>query len=297
MLAKTAPVTVIFVLFLFVSCYQDITLDLEEPDIRPVVFGMAKAGKPIDVIVQKSYSLLTFTDTLDKNIKTDISLFVNDEFKEVLYIKNNHYYSQYIPQFHDKLKISFQWKGREISAKSTIPEPINIDSVKYIRKNSDGSKSFYLYFKDNEQASDYYELAATALYSNDTMHNIVSFLWLNSKSPLIGNEEDMTDYYSYRSMQYSDTLFNGKKLALLFDISGPYLNENEILHNITLSLSIVSREYYLYEISFMKNQRAQTPDIFFGDTEYINVYSNITNGYGFFKTLSTDKKDITSYFK
>jgi hypothetical protein len=276
---------------LFNACYRDITLDLQEPDIRPAVFGMARAGKPIELIVLKSYPLLTFTDTLNKYIFTNISLLVNDEFKEILYLKNNRYYSNYIPQPADKLKISFEWEGKEISAEETVPAQVKIDSVCYVKDNSD-TKSFYLYFKDFAENQDYYAVSALVKHKfNDDY--LLNYTWIISKSPLIGNEEDMSDYYYYESLMFSDTLFNGKEVALLIDISKTISGIEEL----TLSLERVDKDYYKYANSVLKNDRAQTPDLFLGDAEYINVHSNIKNGYGIFKAFTINSKDITEYFR
>jgi len=288
----------VFLALIFInsSCYQDIVLDLQEPDIRPVVFGMATADKPIDVTVQKSYPLLTNTDTLDKNILTDISLFVNNELKENLQLKNKHYYSNYITRAEDKIEISFEWEGTQISAEGTVPKQVKIDSLNYLYDDSEG-KNFNLFFTDDESSHNYYALSVRIKYKTDSLGIKTDFFYVTSKSPLIGNEEDFSDYYVYQSLLFTDTLFNGKAVNLVINTGKLYLYNDENLINISLYLSNISKDYYLYVKSFMKNQRAQTPDIFFDNTEYINVHSNINNGYGIFKIFTIDTKDITNYFR
>lgn len=261
-----------------------------------MVFGIVRAGKPVDILVQKSYPLLTYTDTLDKNILTDISLSVNDELKETLYRQNNHYFSKYIPQSGDKIKISFEWQGKEISTEGEIPKSIQIDSVQYLSNDSEG-KNFNLFFKDDFEEHNYYDVSVSIRYKNDSLGVLTDFYFVTSKSPLIGNEEDLSDYYDYQSLLFSDTLFNGRNVKLLIKVSALYLSYDEELINVNLHLSKIDKDYYMYVKSFLKNQAAQTPGIFNGNTEYINVHSNIKNGYGIVKFFSIDTKDITTYYK
>jgi hypothetical protein len=122
-------------------------------------------------------------------------------------------------------------------------------------------------------------------------------LLTTSNSPLIGNEEDMSDYYDYQSLMFSDALFNGNEINLSLIIYDPYLNDDELLTGVKLYLSNITEDYYRFTKTFLKNQRAQSPSIFYGDLEYINVYSNIKNGYGLFKTFSTDSVDISQAFR
>ena len=282
-------------LFLLVTnsaCDKDITLDLLPPDIRPVVFGVAQAGKPIDLIVYKSYPLLEYTDTLDQNILTDISLFVNGNFQEVLTYRNNHYYSNYLPKAQDNLKISFNWQSIEISAESIIPNKIKIDSVLFVKKTFDNQRVFNVYFADDIRFKNYYAITVDYNYIEYT-ENKTAYLTTTSSSPLIGNEEDMSDYYDYQSLLFSDALFNGISLTLNINIYAPYLNEDETFVDVKLYLSNITEDYYNYVKTFLKNQRAQNPSFFFGDLEYINVHSNIKNGYGLFKTFSLDSVDIS----
>ena len=295
---KAKPITVfVLILFIFSACYQDITLDLQEPDIRPAVFGIARAGKPVDVIVNKSYPLLTFTDTLDQSIQTEISLFVNNKFKEQLNYQNKHYYSNYIPQVNDLLKIKFEWNGKEISAEEKVPAQIKIDSVQYLNRTSEGL-NFYVHFKDNYSEKNYYAISAKYTYRDDSSKLHTSFIYSpTSKSPLIGNEEDLSDYFDSQSLLFTDTLFNGKNIALQINFGNLYLSSDETLISVKLFLESIDKDYYLYVKSFLKNQRAQNPDLFLGDAEYINVHSNINNGYGIFKVFTMDSKDITEYFR
>jgi hypothetical protein len=287
----------IILIIIITSCYKDITLDLQEPDIRPVVFGLAMAGKPLDVVVQKSYALLDYSDTTDKNMNVDISLFVNNQLKETLYRKGIHYFSNYIPQPSDKLKISFKNDEKEICAEGIVPHQIKIDSLIYLNEDSEG-KNFNIFFKDYPDEDNYYAISAVIKYRNDSLGIRTDYIYyVTSKSPLIGNEEDLSDYYDYQSLLFTDTLFKGKAVKLAISLGKLYLSTDETLININLYLSNINKDYYLYVKSFLKNQGAQTPDIFLGNTDYINVHSNINNGYGIFKVFTTDKIDITDYFR
>ncbi len=279
-------------LIINLSCDKDIRLDLPPTDIRPVVFGMAQTDKPVDLIVYKSYPLLEYTDTLDQNIVTDISLFVNGNFQEILTYRNKHYYSSYLPKTQDNLKISFNWQSIEISAESIIPNKIKIDSILFVKRTFDNQRVFNVYFADDIRFKNYYAITADYNYIEYT-ENKNAYLTTTSSSPLVGNEEDMSNYYDYQSLLFSDALFNGLSLNLNINIYAPYLNEDEAFVGVKLYLSNITEDYYNYVKTFLKNQRAQTPSFFFGDLEYINVHSNIKNGYGLFKTFSLDSVDIS----
>ena len=285
-----------FIILFFAACEKEISLDLPPADIRPVVYAMAQAGKPIDLIVYKSYPLLTYTDTLNKNIKTDISLFVNNQFQEILTYTNNHYYSRYLPKHQDILKIVFNWENKEISAESIIPNEIKIDSVKFIKKTYENIRVFKVYFADEAEFRNYYGITIACYAENDIISRNY-YLPTTCNSPLIGDEEDLSDFYDYQSLLFSDALFNGTELNLAINIEDTYLNEDERLTDVKFYLTNISEDYYQYVKTYLKNQRAQNPDFSFGDLEYVNVHSNINNGYGFFKAFALDTVNITQSFQ
>jgi len=280
----------------FSACEQKIDLDLPQAEIKPVVYGLACAGKPIKVTVQKSITTTTFSDTLDLHILVDISLYVNEVFQEKLNYKNQLYQSNYIPKTGDLVGIKFNWQGENIEATVQIPQSVKIDSVVHRDKvyfdNLAGEffQGLQLYFSDLANSEDYYEVGIRT-FSKDTDGTAVvaQASEYSSQDPIIV-QEDIVEYEP-NTLVFSDLLFNGKQANPTFNFYLRIINEPE-WYDSRLYLLKISKEYYEYQKKLAKNQWAQRPDMFNGSIEFVNVPSNVKNAYGIFKGYSIDSVDI-----
>lgn len=193
------------------------------------------------------------------------------------------YYQYCILTLPPKLEITYNinvsYPGLDpISATARIPEIVPIlDSYlsDYESINDEGEKlnEIKIKFQDPATAANYYKFEGVFnngsridFYSTDPV--IDKFEEYNYSDDLLPNLEDESNFIN-------DELFNGETYELKILIKEKDIKEDTV---ITVELATVSKEYYLYHTTRIR-QKIASDDPF---SEPVQVYNNIEGGYGIF---------------
>ena len=231
-----------------------------------------------------------------------ITLFADGKFDQIL--KYNGIYgsqSNYYPKVGIEYRILVEKEGFEsVTAKGIIPEKVLIKDTKLtpfaaLDELKNPLSQLSMIFDDPAGQQNFYEIiilqdqnesSKFKLYSNDQVITSESYY----PSPVA------FDAKQPNRLLFSDKLFNGNLHKLEVTYRAPlvilggkkYINR----HLIFLIFRSISKDYYLYYTSLLKQMNDVRPEILFGAAEPSTVFSNIQNGYGVFAGYSEDNRTI-----
>ncbi len=282
---------------LLFSCTKEVDLDIPELPQKVVVNSLFCPDSAIKVHV----SLSTQIKNPNINYVENASCFL---YENDLLIKtfgtqiNGYYNSFYNPKAGKKYKIEVVVPGFEkVWAETSIPFlPDSLSGIYYkdgVQTDAETlNTSLEISFIDDQNVPNYYEPMLNPFRFQDSKQTDQSIL---SDSEL--EFEPLTFYFS-------DLLFNGlkKKLVingagkLVYSFNGTIFFDEFYFHE----FKIVSQEYYNFRKSWTKHLYNQNSDahyddpltlLFLGDP--IEMYSNVTNGYGIFAGYNRQAVTIT----
>jgi hypothetical protein len=181
----------------------------------------------------------------------------------------------------------------QVASFDQVPSKIIIESVELDTKNKverDHSTYYPLYitFSDPPAVRNYYMAHGfvTIRYSfGEGNHMQEDHFWvqLESDDPLIQNENP-NDFYYHSDLLFTDFGFDGKqetRLKLLADVGYlDYIFKNNQVHFAEFQLSLLNTTEAFYRYVRSKNLQEGAKGNPFA--EPVQVYNNITNGYGIF---------------
>ncbi|NLJ43797.1 MAG: DUF4249 family protein, partial [Bacteroidales bacterium] len=131
----------------------------------------------------------------------------------------------------------------------------------------------------------FYEVQLSAKYIID---NNYTSIWFKKNSDPIITSTGLLDY-NPKTLIFTDKMFDGKHCSVkIYFATQAYAD-----YNLTITFRSVSESYYKYKERQFAYLFSLENDIFSGMSEPINLYSNITGGYGIFAGYSSDEKIIT----
>ncbi len=302
----------LFLLFSFLflySCTKTVSIDIPDIKKKSTLFSLVGNGNQIQVRIGKSYGILEYAPEYSQggqnySCNSVIALSVNGNYIENLSKIDECYYTSinYIPKTNDVIDIvAFVNNSDTLISTTTVPEPVALTSAQlldsaFIDQDGAYNSQVTIGFKDDPDQENYYEVYFM-IHCNDSISGkgeYYGMYYYNSKSPIIINE-DILDYEP-RSIVFSDELFNGDKTEIPISFIYPNIDEN-LCENQDSSLVLIvyflniSKEYYLYRKSLYKHLFAQHANILNGTIEPVNMYSNVSGGYGIFAgySLYTEK--------
>jgi hypothetical protein len=289
----------------FTSCSKEVNIKIPAVKSKPVAFALVENHKPIRLLFNKSYGILDYVDSSRMHSGSAVvKLYVNNRFTERLSYGDGYFHSfNYLPRPLDTLLIKVWPKGSDdiLSAQTTIPRLVKIDTA-YLRDSAYTDKDGVVYsrvslqFKDVPNKTNYYEIymRAKCLTSPSPVYeNITGYV---SDNPIIVNEgiidrpgpvnnDDLYDYEP-ETVVFSDTLFqNGTaNLSISFERPCTYVfgQPSSCKYILSVYLSNVTKEYYEYRKFLYKHMISKESNFWSGYVEPVQMYSNITGGYGVF---------------
>lgn len=296
----------------FYSCEKEIIFKGETVEPEIVLNSYLTTDSVVSCLLTKSRFFLSNQSGFDSISNADVSVYVNDAFKEKLnYVISGYYRGTYIPKAGDKIKllVVVPESEKQVEGTAFIPQPSNILSVdttlfinfidtiyqdKGVIAGFHFSKNCDIKLKINDQGDvdNYYRLVAKRRAKNywdesqEYYDYFVSFK-LEGMDTQSGNLFDLFEGGENYSDEHllTDELFNGKEFVFRFliDYSYDYVKpEYEELFNlqnneeIVLNLQTITKDMYLY----LKSKQAadNIADGLFA--EPVQIYNNITNGIG-----------------
>jgi hypothetical protein len=291
--------------FLLSSCGKEMEIEIDIRE-KPASLVVNSTLVPFNVPIPKflgielSSSISIFDTISPSPIKNaTVLLYKNNVFVDTLQYNSNHkmYPLGYTKPFEGPLpgdiyEINILAEGfRQISAKTTIPEKVEIISfqiipVAFIDELGGAWSEVILTFKDPPGISNYYEIVVGEIDFDPT-----GFFSLFSYEKIITEESyypstlriDLKKPYY---LLFNDSSFNGEEKTLSFYYYPPQFGDNIeryiSRHLGNIQLKNVSEEYYFFKTSYLQGLYNQKENALYGMGEPMNVFTNIENGYGVF---------------
>ncbi len=214
----------------------------------------------------------------------------------------------YLPKEGNEYSYKIVYKGRQIIAKSSMPQPAQIIDAYYCMVDFSNNIGEHmkvpettLKFYDDPHQKNYYEIVFMdgKSFQIDYYFNDIAYGPL-IKDPILINEGDMdllpTTYF------FSDEMFDGDTCELVLPKGGrgfynDYTGEYECNDGNYIVLRTVSEEYYLYRKFWTRhlyNQQnsgdIQDPIAMLFQGQPVPMYTNVEQGLGVFAAYSQHKK-------
>ena len=281
----------ILILFVLISslssCKKVIDIELPATDPKIVVNSFFTDNSRIKVHLSKSIGIL---ESAAPDI-TDASVLLreNDDIIDTMYLESGYYYSHILAEKNKDYSLEVIATGMEtVFCEDIIPEKAVLQSytcTDSVLINEDGLtiNELKLDFQDFPGPS-FYEVE---LEANDVVYNYNQGLWFEKNSDPIITSTGLLDY-NPRTLVFTDKMFDGKHCSVkIYFASNPWSD-----YKLKISFRSISESYYKYKEKQIAYLFSLRQDIFSGMSEPINLYSNITGGYGIFAGYSSDEKVI-----
>lgn len=268
-----------------ISCKKVIDLELPYTDPRIVVNSFFTDNSPIKVHLSESLGILknNFPEC------TDASVIVRENgiIIDTMYQESGYYYSHIQAEKNKKYALEIIAPGMEtVLCEDLIPEKTILQS--YVCADSiyiDGDG-----FIINELKLDFEDPAGPSFYEVElkaVVNNYETGVWFMKNSDPIITTTGLLDY-NPRTIIFPDDMFDGKHCSVkIYFATRDYRD-----YKLKIIFRSVSASYYKYKEKQFAYLFSLENDIFRGMSEPINLYSNITGGYGIFAGYSTDEKTI-----
>ena len=296
------PAYILLYSFLMISCTfctKIIEINIPPHESKVVVNSLFTDGNRFRVHLSKTVSAFEYsTPPVENGL---VRLFCNDEEIENLIFNNGYYYSNIEAEQGEKYSLIVSVPEMEsVSSEDIIPEKTLIES--YVHRDSimmDDNNypvmQFEMTFTDKPEPN-FYELSIIAQYYVAGFQNRHPVWFKNISDPILVST-GLLDYHP-ESLVFTDELFEGKETTIQANYSiqtgeiplidgGP-----EYSYLLYVSFRSISESYYKYirkQIIYRYNLES---NIFTGLPDPIQLYSNISGGYGIFAGYSSDNKII-----
>lgn len=269
------------------SCQKVIDIELPETEPKIVVNSFFTENSRIKVHLSKSIGILqsNFPECTDALVMVK----ENNTIIDTMYLEAGYYYSHILAEKNKDYSLEINAPGVETAfCEDIIPEKIDLQG--YVCSDSiliDGDG-----FIINELKLDFEDLSGPSFYeveleAHDVIHNYKMGLWFMKNSDPIITSTGLLDY-NPRTLIFTDDMFDGKHCSVkIYFASQAYLD-----YNLKIIFRSVSEAYYKYKEKQFAYLFSLENDIFRGMSEPLNLYSNISGGYGIFAGYSTDEKVI-----
>jgi hypothetical protein len=279
--------TLFVILTSLLSCKKVIDIELPESTPKIVVNSFFTDNSRIKVHLSKSIGILesTFPECTDALVMVR----ENDIIIDTMYMESGYYYSHFLAEKNNNYALEIITPDLDtVFCEDIIPEKTILQS--YVCTDS------VLIDEDgmiiNELKLDFQDLPGPSFYeveleAKDVIHNYKMGLWFKKNSDPVITSTGLLDY-NPGTLIFTDKMFDGKQCSVkIYFATQAYLD-----YYLKIIFRSVSKSYYKYKERQFAYLFSLENDIFSGMSEPINLYSNITGGYGIFAGYSSDEKEI-----
>jgi hypothetical protein len=206
-----------------------------------------------------------------------------------MYQEAGYYYSHILAESNNNYTLEVIAPGMEsVFCEDIIPEKTVLQS--YVCTDS------VLIDEDgmviNELKLDFQDFAGPSFYEvdlelRDVVKNYNLPKWFEKNSDPIITSTGLLDY-NPTTLIFTDKMFEGKHCSVKIYFASMTWSD----YKLKISFRSVSESYYKYKEKLFAYKFSIQQDIFSGMREPINLYSNITGGFGIFAGYSSDEKVI-----
>ena len=285
----------IILLVLFCNgCQKEVTIPL--PDREPLyvvncLFQPFTIPYPEEISLSLSQTI-GFLDSLDFPIvdDADIQLYSEDSLIGTLdySITNNRYYLEGIYHLNPGVyRLEIALDNEHITAYDTLPQKVNLDKITinplagYDNVGNALSRVTFT-FNDPGEQDNYYEIFITGTADSSLIDLSTDYPSIIAESyyPSVMNIEGGNP----ETLPFNDAGFNGEQVSIPVEYPLPfYPSDGKIESHVRIvHFRTISRNYYLYKTSLLRQGYTNKADIIYGQGEPMNVYGNIPGHYGIF---------------
>ncbi|HBF89149.1 MAG TPA: hypothetical protein DDX39_10950 [Bacteroidales bacterium] len=294
MKSKNVLLLILFLITIF-SCRKIIDYKIPDSGRKLVVNSFFNSEDTIKINLSKSLHIL---DDAEYEFINDavVSIYEDDQFVENLtFTSNGNYTSNYfIPSQGKNYKI-VAWNDDfdEVSAIDYVPNSVLINSVDtatttFVSQNGtlnntieENVYEFNINF-DDPSGDNYYMIKMQYIYKYQ--YEGETFTYLYDIYDLKYNDVIIEKFLSNQgAVIFSDDLFEGENLNLSLFVSK--YNFYTLQTPVIISLYSISEAFYKYSISLDEQQNVAGNPF----AEPVQVYNNVTDGYGIFAGYSVEK--------
>jgi hypothetical protein len=266
-----------------------IEIELPPTDSKIVVNSFFTDSNKIKVHLSKSISVLD--NAIPDCNNAIIELLKENVIIDTLYGLGGYYYSHIKPEKGKiySLKISVPDMD-SVSCKDIIPEETLIQGTTLTTAVMTDENGFIinelkLDFQDSP-GPNFYEVELTAV---EKTYNYKMGLWFRKNSDPIITSTGLLDY-NPETLIFTDKLFDGKpcSVKVYYGIESGLGD-----YNLKIFFRSISESYFKFKEKQVPYLFSLQNDIFSGMSEPVQLYSNITNGYGIFAGYSSYEKVIS----
>jgi hypothetical protein len=264
-----------------------IDIELPATDPKIVVNSFFTENSRIKVHLSKSIGILE--NIIPECTDATVILRENNIIIDTLYFQSGYYYSHILAETNKNYALEIIAPGMvTVFCKDLIPGKTLLQSMvctDSVLIDEDG-------FIINELKLDFQDLAGPTFYevelsANDIVHNYEMGLWFKKNSDPIITSTGLLDY-NPRTLIFTDKMYDGKHCSVKIY----FATQSDSDYKLKITFRSVSESYYKYKEKQFAYLFSLDSDIFSGMSEPINLYSNITGGYGIFAGYSSDEKEI-----
>ncbi len=279
-----------------ISCEKIIDISIPDKERKIVVNGTISAEKPVRINLSRSLSVLE-RDSLITISGADVKLFNGTDLMGSMQEDSSGYYSLpgFVPVVGQKYKLTAS-SGvlGPVEATAILPALVPISAVDTATfTNEWGQEEFRLTIKFNDPAGahNYYGFAVDVTYKEfDYLTMTYTGKKLTHPSYIFSNDEgflkdESTNYEG--KLYFEDLLFNGMMKSVEFGISDYAFYESDTVW-LDVKLEQTDPSFYSYILSLDAYQQAHGNPF----SEPVQVFTNVTGGFGIFSGLSTSHFSI-----
>ncbi len=274
-----------YVLISSLSCKKEIDIELPETDAKIVVNSYFTDNSRIKVHLSNSIGILE--NIIPECTDATVILRESNIILDTMYYQSGYYYSHILPEINKNYALEIIVPGLgTVFCEDLIPEKtilqnyICVDSV-LIDEDGFIINELKLDFEDLSGPS-FYEVELSAKYIID---NNSTPIWFMKNSDPIITSTGLLDY-NPKTLIFTDKIFDGKHCSVkIYFATRAYAD-----YNLKITFRSVSESYYKYKEKQFAYLFSLDSDIFSGMSEPINLFSNITGGYGIFAGYTSDEK-------
>lgn len=276
---------------LFTSCETVIDMKLPEQPPKMVINSFFTPDSIMMLHLSKSQFVLK-NQELKPITDGNISLFENGKFiGKFTHINKGFYYLPgFFPKENTQYTLNAESSGlKSVEANEIIPPKPVINRIELSSSFFEGInyKDFIIYIQDNANEENYYMVNLIGKrydYVYDSLtYDIIDSVEIYEQVNF--NSQDLVFEEQVASSQaiISDKIFNGSIYPLRLSVNEYNFDEysNMGYFEITIQLKQISKAYAQYVLTYSKNRYS---DPF---SQPVQVYSNVTNGFGIFAGYSS----------
>ncbi len=296
----------VWVVLIVISWSCEKIIDFNSDDVRAkmVINSVLCPDDLLVVSLMESNSVLgdnTYTSLDDRTVQVFKD---NSLIETLIYGNNGNYFSENIyPTVGESYDLKVLNNGEEeLTAKATVPIPIEIISVDTEMVKNDTWVELFITFKDPVNAGNYYKLSLEEKIKKDhslvkgsaNNDSLVSYKWIDldqnaflSSMGAVPNDGIVQDITFNKYYIFSDQIIDGKTFTLR--VSTPIrLPDNNEPYSMVVNLQSLSEDYFYY----LKSKTLYDALSNNSFVEPIGIMSNINNGMGIFGAMAPSKKEI-----